>query len=147
MNEKRLRGCVEYTLPIVSRLLVGVSKLGVKLGVKLGANDDRGVCMSVMCSLITDNVSLMTGESACEVPVRDGVAEGVMDVRSAFCARGEGWPPAALAGRCCVEEADKNRCWARDVAAAFSVAPGLFGVPSVARLGRLMRVPFGAGVV
>ena len=77
---------MEYTLPIVSRLLF--------------ANEDRGLFMSVMCSLITDSVSLITGESALKVPARIGILEDAVDARSAVCDNGERWPLDALVGLC-----------------------------------------------
>ncbi len=65
--------------------------------------------MSVICSLITDSVSFITGELALKVCVRAlrlGIVAG-KEVRNAVCAGGECWL-AILAD--CVWTADPDRC-------------------------------------
>lgn len=79
-------------LPMVSRLLPLKALL---------AKEERGVCMSVMCSLMTDNVSFMTGESALKVCDRAeelGATEERDVRRAAVCASGDCCVLAELEG-------------------------------------------------
>lgn len=117
------------------------------------AYDARGDFISVMCSSMTESVSLMTGES--EVIVKllaPAVAEPGKDVRSAVDATedcglitSESAVWGAAAGFCCC-------CCCLDDAASAAAAPcaaviGALLLLLVRNLFGVVSVPLGAGVV
>lgn len=89
---------------------------------------------------MTDNVSLMTGESM-PMTLVCGALEGVAVERSAVCAMGDMvacWGVVALVGRAFTAEAEECLCCVGEVGPLLCCAlPAELGGPSLARRGPL----------